>query len=220
MQSMIQDPFRRHALLVAVLVALALVLWGSATAQEHFAAGLEYTRAIIDSRPVFSQVVFVALAAGSAMLMFFSSVALVPLAVNAWGAEYTLLLLMIGWFTGANLAYFIGRWFGRRVTEYFVAADTLDRYGHLLSAKLKVGEVTLLKLALPSEMPSFALGIMRYPIAKLMIVLLASELPFAVWAVYLSVALINEQRAIFIAVLVAGFVLLGLVTRRIINRMR
>ncbi len=218
--SMIQDPFRRHALIVAVLVALALVLWGSVTAQEYFSAGLEYTRTIIEYRPVLSQVVFVALAAGSAILMFFSSVALVPLAVNAWGPEYTLLLLMIGWFVGANLAYFIGRWFGRRVTEYFVAADTLDRYGHLLSSKLKVGEVTLLKLALPSEMPSFALGIVRYPIGKLTIVLLASELPFAVWAVYLSVALISEQRAVFVAVLVGGFVLLGLVTRRIINRMR
>ena len=219
-RAMIQDPFRRHALIVLVLVALALLLWGSVTAQEYFSAGLDYTRTIIESRPVLSQVVFVGMAAVSSILLFFSSVALVPLAVNAWGPGYTLLLLMIGWFVGANLAYCIGRWFGRRVTEYFVAADTLDRYGHLMSSKLKISEVALLKLALPSEMPSFALGIVRYPIAKLTIVLLASELPFALWAVYLSVALISEQRAVFVAVLVAGFVLLGLMTRRIINRMR
>lgn len=43
---------------------------------------------------------------------------------------------MLGWFAGANIAYFIGRRFGRRLTEYFVAARTLDRYGHLLAAQL------------------------------------------------------------------------------------
>jgi uncharacterized membrane protein YdjX (TVP38/TMEM64 family) len=83
---------------------------------------------------------------------------------------------------------------------------------------MSVTEVALLKLALPSEMPSFALGIIRYPFAKFVPVLLASELPFALWAVYLSAALIEDRRATFLLVLLAGFAAIAVVTRRLLSR--
>lgn len=213
---MIQNPVRRHALLVAVIAATVTVLWLSATLQAAFIEALKLSKAFIELHPLASRLAFVVLAALSAMLVLFSSVALVPAAVYAWGPQQTLLLL--GWFIGAMLAYAIGRRFGRRVTEYFVAAGTLDRYGHLLSAQMSVAEVALLKLALPSEMPSFALGIVRYPLPKLLVVLLASELPFAMWAVYLSAALIEDRRAAFLFMLLAGFAAIALVTRRLLRR--
>jgi len=214
----IQDPVRRHALLVAVIVGAVALLWLSASLQAAFIEALQLTKDYIARHPVASRLAFVALAAFSAMLVLFSSVALVPVAVYAWGQGETLLLLLGGWFSGASLAYFIGHRFGRRVTEYFVAARTLDRYGHLLSVKMSVAEVAMLKLALPSEMPSFALGIIRYPLPKFVPVLLASELPFALWAVYLSAALIEDRRAAFLLVLLAGFALVAIVTRRLLQR--
>jgi uncharacterized membrane protein YdjX (TVP38/TMEM64 family) len=214
----IQNPLRRHVLLAAAIVAAVALLWLSASLQAVFIEALQLSKDYLDRYPLGSRLAFVGLAAFSAMLVLFSSVALVPMAVNAWGQVETLLLLIGGWFIGANLAYFIGRRFGRRATTYFVAERTLDRYGDLLSVRMSVTEVALLKLALPSEMPSFALGIIRYPFAKFVPVLLASELPFALWAVYLSAALIEDRRATFLLVLLAGFAAIAVVTRRLLSR--
>ncbi len=125
-----------------------------------------------------------------------------------------------GWFVGGNLAYLVGRHFGRRAAEHFVAAPTLDRCGQLLSAQTSVLEVTLIKLAVPSEVPSLALGIIRYPVRKLVAVLLASEVPFALWAVHLSAALIEDRRLVFLGVLLAGIAAAGVVARRLLLRQR
>jgi hypothetical protein len=76
------------------------------------------------------------------------------------------------------------------------------------------------KLTLPSEVPSFALGIVRYPVPKLIPVLLGSELPFALWAVYLGAALIEDRRVAFLVVLLAGFTLVAVLTHRLLRRRR
>jgi len=150
--------------------------------------------------------------------MFFSSVALVPVAVHAWGTGETLALLMLGWFLGGHLAYGVGRFLGRGVTEYFVSRQELDRYGNLLSVQMSVAEVALIKTALPAEAPSIVLGVLRYPYLKLVPVLLLSELPFALWAVYLGQALVEDQRLVFVLMLVGGFVALALLAHRIARR--
>ena len=215
---MIQDPLRRHALLVAVIVAVVAILWLSASLQAAFIEALRLSEDYISRHPMASRLAFLALAALSALLVLFSSVALVPVAVHAWGQGETLLLLMGGWFIGANLAYFAGRRFGRRVTEYFVAERTLNRYGHLLSVQMSVAEVAILKLALPSEVSSLALGTIRYPLPKFLPVLFVSEMPFALWTVYLGAALIEDRRAAFLLVLLAGFTAVVILTRRLLSR--
>jgi uncharacterized membrane protein YdjX (TVP38/TMEM64 family) len=209
----IRDPLlRRHVLFAAILVALVAMLWLSAALQAAFVDALQFSKDHIERYPVASRAAFIVLAACSALLALFSSVALVPIAVHAWGQGETLVLLAAGWFAGGTLAYFIGSRVGRRAAEYFVAAPKLERYGRLLSAMSMV-EVMLLKLALPSEMTSLALGVIRYPVHKLVLVLLASELPFAVWAVYLSTALLEDRRLVLLLVLLAGLAAAGVAGR-------
>lgn len=211
---------RKHLLTLLALLALAASLWLSASLNRVFTDTLLFSKALVDEYPVASMIGFVALAAVSAMFMLFSSIVTVPVAVFAWGQTQTLFLLMLGWFIGAMLAYFIGRRLGRRVAEYFVSPATLDRWGQLVTMELSVMSVVLLKLALPSEGPSFALGLVRYPLPKFVIVLVLSELPFGVWAVYLSAALIDEQRALFVLLVLAGFVGVGLATTTMLRRRR
>lgn len=215
---MIQNSMLRQTLLAAAIIAVAALLWASASLQSAFIGALQFSKDFVESQPLASRLAFVALAAISAMLVLFSSIALVPVAVYAWGQGETLLLLTGGWFIGANLAYLIGRRLGRRATLFFVPAETLDHYAQLLSVRMSVAEVALLKLALPSEMPSFALGIMRYPLARFWPVLLASELPFALWAVYLSAALIENRFAAFVFVLLAGLAVAAVIGRRLLRR--
>ena len=215
---MIQDPVRRHALLFAVIFAVVALLWLSASLQAAFVDALEFTKEFAERHPISSRLVFVALAGFSAILMFFSSVALVPVAVHAWGEAETFALLMLGWFLGGHLAYAIGLFLGRRVTEYFVSERELDRLGNVLSAQMSVFEVALIKTALPAEAPSIVLGVLRYPYLKLVPVLLMSELPFALWSVYLGLALVEDRRLLFVLVLLGGFAALALLARRVARR--
>jgi len=214
----IQDPVRRHALLFAVIFAVVALLWLSASLQAAFVDALEFTKEFAERHPISSRLVFVALAGFSAILMFFSSVALVPVAVHAWGEAETFALLMLGWFLGGHLAYAIGLFLGRRVTEYFVSERELDRLGNVLSAQMSVFEVALIKTALPAEAPSIVLGVLRYPYLKLVPVLLMSELPFALWSVYLGLALVEDRRLLFVLVLLGGFAALALLARRVARR--
>lgn len=217
-EAMIPAPVRRQALLLALTIGGVALLWTSATLHAAFVESLHVSQTLIEQYPLASRVSFVALGGVSAMLVLFSSVALVPVAVSAWGQEQTLALLILGWFFGANLAYVIGRRLGRQVAEYFVATATLDHYERLLAKGMSVASVTILKLALPSEVPSFAMGIVRYPPLKFLVVAFASELPAAIWVVYLSAALIEDRRVVFLLVLLAGFAVVGFFTYRLLRR--
>jgi len=214
----IGQPLRRHALLLAVVVGVVALLWLSAGLQAAFAEALASADAFVDRHPLASRLAFVALAAVSAILMFFSSVALVPVAVYAWGTGETVVLLLLGWFLGGHLAYAIGRFLGRRVAEHFVAARDLDRCADLLSVRMSVAEVALVKAMLPAEAPSIVLGVLRYPYVKLVPVLLLSELPFALWSVYLGRALVEDQRLAFVLALLAGGAVFVVVAHRVARR--
>jgi uncharacterized membrane protein YdjX (TVP38/TMEM64 family) len=205
-------------MMAAALVAVVTVLWLSAALQAVVFDALRFSKDTIAEHPIATRVLFVLLSAGSALLFLFSSLPLVPIAVHAWGQFETLLLLATGWFIGGNIAYLIGRRFGRRAAEYFVSAAALNRYGKLFSARMTIAEVALVKLALPSEVTSLALGVIRYPAHKLMVVLPASELPFALWTVYLSAAFVEDRRLAFVLVFLAGFAAVAIVTRKLAVR--
>jgi uncharacterized membrane protein YdjX (TVP38/TMEM64 family) len=209
------NPIRRQLLLAAALVAVITVLWLSAALQAAVFDALRFSKDTIADHPLATRTLFILLSAASALLFLFSSLPLVPVAVHAWGQFETLMLLASGWFMGGTIAYVIGRRFGRRAAEYFVAPAVLERYGKLFSVRMTVAEVALVKLALPSEVTSLALGVIRYPAHKLMIVLPASELPFAVWTVYLSAAFIEDRRLVFVLVLLAGLAAVAVVTRHL-----
>ncbi|MBE0549853.1 MAG: VTT domain-containing protein [Rubrivivax sp.] len=209
---------RKQLLVVLVILALAASLWLSAALNRAFTDALLFSKAFVEAHPVASVLAFVALAAVSAMLVLFSSLVTVPVAVYAWGQAQTLLLLLLGWFIGAMLAYFIGRRFGRSAVVYFVSPAALDHWGQRLVTELNVMSVVLLKLALPSEAPSFALGIVRYPLPKFVLVLVLSELPFGVWAVWLGGALIDDRRAAFVLLLLAGLLGVGIAAGVMLRR--
>jgi uncharacterized membrane protein YdjX (TVP38/TMEM64 family) len=205
-------------MMAAALVAVVTVLWLSAALQTVVFDALRFSKDTIAEHPIATRVLFVLLSAGSALLFLFSSLPLVPIAVHAWGQFETLLLLATGWFIGGSIAYLIGCRFGRRAAEYFVSSAALNRYGKLFSARMTIAEVALVKLALPSEVTSLALGVIRYPAHKLMVVLPASELPFALWTVYLSAAFVEDRRLAFVLVFLAGFAAVAIVTRGLVVR--
>jgi uncharacterized membrane protein YdjX (TVP38/TMEM64 family) len=129
---------------------------------------------------------------------------MVPLAVYAWGRPSTTLLLCAGWLAGGTLSYTIGRYPGRRLLRWLVPSAPIAKYERLLAANSSLPLVVAFQLAVPSEVPGYVLGSLRYPFLRYFAVLALSEVPWAVGAVYLGDSFIRRDYVLLITIGLAG----------------
>ena len=198
--------WRRGALLALVVLAMLLVapsdtLFAALTSLNSFAAPL------MQERPVVGAVVFALVSALSAMLAFFSSAVLVPVAVQVWGTAITTALLWLGWIIGGVCAYTLAARAGRPLVQRLVSAELLERYGNRITTSAPFGLVLLFQLGLPSEVPGYLLGLIRYPMWRYLAALALAELPWAVITVWLGSSLV--ERRVGILVLLGAFAVLA-----------
>lgn len=189
------------ALVTALVVAL---LMGSVALHDALSRAAAVAGGMLADHPVLGPFVFAALAAASAVLAFFSSVALVPAGVAAWGTWTTSVLLAAGWIVGGLTAYAAARWLGRPVLRHLVRLETLAPYEHLIADDTPFGVILLFRLALPSEVPTYLLGLARYPAAKYAASLFLVEVPFAVGTVLAGAEFLQRRLAPLVALLAAG----------------
>jgi uncharacterized membrane protein YdjX (TVP38/TMEM64 family) len=154
---------------------------------------LAFAKNYIAPHPVGGALVFVLLAALSAMLAFFSSAVLMPVAVVTWGAPLSAALLWMGWLLGGICAYSIGRFLGRPVVQRLVSEEDLEAYGDRLSVKARFPLVLLFQLALPSEIPGYLFGMARVRFAIYLPALALAELPYALGTLLLSQSLVERR---------------------------
>jgi membrane protein YqaA with SNARE-associated domain len=100
-------------------------------------------RAVIQQHAVAGAIVFISLAALSAIVFFFLTAVITPLAVDAFGPIPALLMLCLGWVLGGTTAYAIGRHFGRRVVSWFVNPVRLSDYEHRAKRLASFGHILL-----------------------------------------------------------------------------
>jgi uncharacterized membrane protein YdjX (TVP38/TMEM64 family) len=200
---------RRAFVLVALVAGLALVA-SSAELHAWVTGFLPAAEALITVRPLLGASVFVLFAALAAMLAFVSSAVLVPVGVYVWGTALTMLLLWTGWILGGVCAYTISRYFGRAIVTRVVPEPTLAQYEHRVSHRAGFALVLLFQIALPSEVPGYLLGLVRYPFWKYLGALALAELPYAVATVYLGAGFIERRTAMLVGVGTAIAVFSGL----------
>lgn len=191
--------WRRAALLVLLAVALALL----ALSDPVHAALLDVLAvvdAIIVRHPVWGAVVFVIYAALSAMLAFMSVALLLPVAVYAWGEPVSILLLWGGWTLGGALAYVVGRFLGRGVVHWLTADVWLSRIEKRVGPQTPFSLVLLFQLALPSEIPGYVLGMVRYSFFRYLLVLAAVELLFTAALVHLGASFVERRIGMVLAI--------------------
>ena len=97
-------------------------------------------------------------------------------------------------------AYGLGRTFGRRLVQALSSAPALERYEHRLSRRAPFGLVLLFQVAVPSEVPGYLLGLLRYPPGKYLAALALAELPYAVATIYLGSGFIERQTSLMVGV--------------------
>lgn len=190
--------YRRAVILLVLCLALAVIASSSAL-HEALMAVLVATEDIIGRHAIAGATTFVVIAAISAMFTFVSMAVIVPAAVFAWGAPASVALLWFGWILGGVVTYCIGRFFGRPVVRWLTASDALQSLESRIPANAPVWLVLLLQLALPSEIPGYVLGLVRYPFARYALALGLAELPYTIATVFLGASFVEGRGGLILA---------------------
>ena len=196
------------------MAAVALVA-SSDSAHTLASDAVAWATRLIDRYPGWGMPVFVLLSAASAMLAFFSSMVLVPVAVHTWGEWVTGLLLWGGWLLGGVSSYGVGRYLGRAVVAWLVPLERLEYFETRLWARAGFPVILVFQLAVPSEIPGYVLGTMRYRFGVYLAALALAELPYAVGGVLLAGSFLRGQYVVLLALGVAMIALVAWALNRL-----
>ncbi|HEX6670394.1 MAG TPA: VTT domain-containing protein [Gemmatimonadales bacterium] len=170
-------------------------------------AQLAAAEMVIRQEQAVGMVVFVLLAALSAMVAFLSSAVLIPVAVYVWGPGVCFLLLWAGWFLGGVAAYAIGRYFGRPIVRRLVRPAALERQERWARSRRSLGAILLLQLAVPTDLAGYAFGLIRCPLRPFLTALALAEIPYAAGAVFLGISFVERRLIPLLALGVVGVAL-------------
>lgn len=191
---------QRRILVAGLLITIAGLIAASDALYEITEIGIVWTEATIAQAPLLGMLVFVLLAMISAMVAFFSSAFLAPIAVHAWGNAGAVAAFWLGWFLGGIASFCIGRFLGRTAAVTLIGEDKIKEWENQLSERTRFVHILLLQLAVPSEIPGYVLGILRYRFRWYVIALAFGEIPYAVAVVYLGSSFLQGESMVFILI--------------------
>lgn len=204
---------RRVGILIAVLLVTGLLAL-SDTVHHQIVAGLALAEPVIAQHPVLGALIFMGLAALSAMLVFFSGVLLVPIGVQAWGEMGCFLMLWSGWCLGGLVTYAIGRRLKRPAVQRMLSGGMIDRYENKIPEGGSFLTVVLVQLAVPSDVSGYFFGLLGYPLRIYFGALMLTEIPYALGTVFLGSAFVQKQYVLLLSASGVALVALGLVWLR------
>ncbi len=186
------------------------MFWSFITLQDIFFGVITSVETYNLENPFLVAVIFIILAALSAMLSPFSSVPLVPAAIILWGNTLTVFLFLLGWLIGGSLTYLIGHFAGHHLINQLYSFEKIKHYQEKLSKKTKFLLILLFRFAMPAEIPGYVLGIVHYNFSQYFLATFLAEAPFALITVYASEALIFGNPLFFSAWLILAFTIITL----------
>lgn len=213
----IRDAFNRHILLLGMLIIIAGLVAGTETLLDKSHEIIKLAESAITGYPVLGKLLFVLLAMVSAMLAFFSSAILTPIGVYAWGPVNTFILLWIGWLLGGMTAFLVGRYLGRSAVSILLGESRLSSWETQMGRHTKFIHILLFQAAVPSEIPGYVLGILRYRFVLYLAALAITELPYALGTVYLGESFLKGESVLLVGI-GAGIILLSVIAFQVLRR--
>ena len=208
-------PIRWRAAATLALVLLLVAVVSMQSLHATLLHWLDALRALMASHPRTATVAFVVFAGLGAMLAFFSTSVLVPAAVATWGGGVTVVLLWLGWILGGIAMYWIGRGFGLVAIRYFASEARVASYQRRIEAAAPFSLIFLFQLALPSEIPGYVLGLVRYSFWKYLLALALAETPYAVGVTLAGESFLAGRRLPLVGIGIAAAVLGVVAWRRL-----
>ncbi len=206
-QNSAQRKLQRHVVIVGVLILVVGLVAASDTLHDKADALFVWAEGVVALSPRLGMVVFVLLAMLSAMAAFFSSAVFAPVAVLAWGKGVTAILLWLGWLLGGVASFCVGRFLGRGVAAMIIGEEKIAGWQSQLSQRTRFIHVLLFQAAVPSEIPGYVLGILRYRFSFYVVALALTELPYVIGVVFLGEFFLQGQATVFI---ILGFIVIAL----------
>ena len=203
--------------LVAV-ISLLFALPFSATFKNAVAEAIAWAESVMSAHPVVGAAVFFLFAAISAMLAFTSSVVLVPPANLVWGKLITFLLLWGGWIAGAIAAFGIGN-VARPLLVRLGYQNKLSKYQQFVSRRMKFWTTILFCIAVPSEIPGYVLGGLRYPFLKFLGAIAIAESIYAFGIVIAGQNLVTAKPVPLI-VAIATLIIIATTARLLLQKLK
>ena len=205
---------RKRLALLVLLVLIATAVAAIGPLHRAVLAMIATAEPVIQQHAVAGAVIFVLLSALSAIVFFFSTAVITPVAVEAFGPFAALSLLWLGWIIGGIIAYGIGRRFGRPVVSWFVDPVRLRDNERRAKRLVSFRHVLLFQLAVPSEIPGYVLGLSGCRFRTFVIAMALGELPFAIGAVYLGESFLEQNYVLLLAIGMTGIALSWAIFRR------
>lgn len=204
----VHERLQRHIVIVGLLIIGAGMIAASRTLHEKTDQLIVWSEGLIAMEPLLGMAVFVLLAMLSAMVAFFSSAIIVPIAVYAWGKTTCLILLWLGWLLGGVTSFCIGRFLGRRVAAMLIGEEKIAGWQSQVGERARFTHILLFQAVVPSEIPGYVLGILRYRFTLYLVALAITELPYVIGVIYLGDSFLRGEGTLLILLGVAT-VLLG-----------
>jgi uncharacterized membrane protein YdjX (TVP38/TMEM64 family) len=208
----------RRVIALGLLLTIAVLLVLARPAHAWLLTLFEAAEGVMRDRAAWGMIVFVLLAALSAMVAFVSSAVLVPVAIYVWGPAVCFLLLWTGWFLGGLAGYAIGRYLGRPVVERLVRPGALARYEGWARSGKSLAPMLMIQLGVPSDLASYVFGLVRCRFTVFVAALALAEVPYALGAVYLGTSFLERRIVPLVALGLAGALLSGWAIHRIHRR--
>ncbi len=182
----IRRNLQRHLLVLGALIIVAGLVAASDTLHDRTQEIIVWTEGIISQAPLLGMLVFVLLAMLSAMVAFFSSALLAPVAIYTWGEAGCLALLWLGWCLGGIISFCIDRYLGHSAVSKIIGEEKIAGWQNTLSERTRFVHILFFQAVVPSEIPGYLLGILRYPFLLYLAALGITEIPYALATVYLG----------------------------------
>ncbi len=214
----IRRNLQRHLLALAILILVVGMVVASDSLYARTQEIIVWTEGLIFRAPLLGMLTFILLAMLSAMLAFFSSALLAPIAIYAWGEAVCFALLWVGWCLGGVVTYSVGRFLGRSAVSTIIGEETVNNWQNFVDERMKFVHVLGFQAVVPSEIPGYLLGILHYPFLLYLLALGITEIPYAIAVVYLGEAFLVGRSIVFVLV-GAGLIALAAFLFRIYRRL-
>jgi uncharacterized membrane protein YdjX (TVP38/TMEM64 family) len=118
--------------------------------------------------------------------------------VYTWGKLTCLVLLWLGWLLGGIASFCVGRFLGLRFAALLIGDDRIADWQSQVSERTRFIHILAFQAIVPSEIPGYVLGILRYRFSFYLAALAITELPYVVAVVFLGESFVKGDSTLII----------------------
>jgi uncharacterized membrane protein YdjX (TVP38/TMEM64 family) len=149
-------PMKKYTSSIALLFFVGLGI-----GMFFWQAPIELFKETLSGLNAVSYIVYVLILTAAVVFMPLTVMPIIPVAAAVLGPFTTALLSIIGWSLGGAIAFLISRHLGRPFLEKFLNLQKLDDILERIPEKTHFWFIVLLRLTLPVDLVSYALGLTK-----------------------------------------------------------